>query len=30
MAPGQLKFLIIGVDYFPKWVDVEVVAKMTT
>lgn len=29
LAPGQLKFLILGVDYFTKWIEVEAVAKIT-
>ncbi|XP_039687770.1 uncharacterized protein [Medicago truncatula] len=28
-APGQLKFLIVGVDYFTKWVEAEAVSKIT-
>lgn len=28
LAPGQLKFLIVGVDYFTKWIEAEVVAKI--
>ena len=30
IAPGKLKFLIVGVDYYTKWVEAEVVAKITT
>jgi hypothetical protein len=30
LAPGQLKFLIVGVDYFSKWIEAEAVAKITT
>jgi transposase InsO family protein len=29
LAPGQLKFLIVGVDYFTKWIEAEAVAKIT-
>ena len=29
LALGQLEFLIIGVGYFTKWIEVEVVAKIT-
>lgn len=29
LAPGQLEFLIIGVGYFTKWIEVEVIAKIT-
>ncbi|RDX75012.1 Tf2-9, partial [Mucuna pruriens] len=29
-APGQVKFLIVAVDYFTKWVEVESVATITT
>jgi len=29
IAPGQLKFLIVGVDYYTKWIEAEVVAKIT-
>lgn len=31
LAPGQLKFLIIGVDYLTKWVEAEseAIAKIT-
>ena len=29
LAPRQLKFLIIGVDYFTKWVEAEAIAKIT-
>lgn len=28
-APGRLKFLIIVIDYFTKWVEAEVVATIT-
>lgn len=28
LAPDQLKFLIVGVDYFTKWVEAEAVAKI--
>ncbi|RDX63125.1 Pol polyprotein, partial [Mucuna pruriens] len=28
IAPGQLKFLIVAVDYFTKWVEVEPVATI--
>lgn len=27
---GQVKFLIMGVDYFTKWIEAEIVAKITT
>jgi len=30
LAYGRLKFLIVGVDYFTKWIEVESVAKITT
>ncbi|RDX88255.1 Tf2-6, partial [Mucuna pruriens] len=30
MAPGQIKFLIMAVDYFTKWVEVELVATIST
>ena len=29
LALGQLKFLIVGVDYFTKWIEAEAVAKIT-
>ena len=29
LAPGQLKFLIVGVDYFTKWIEAEAVANIT-
>jgi len=29
LAPGQLKFLIVGVDYFTKWVEAEAVSRIT-
>jgi len=29
VAPGQLKFLIVGVDYFTKWIEAEAFAKIT-
>jgi transposase InsO family protein len=29
LAPRQLKFLIVGVDYITKWVEAEAVAKIT-
>lgn len=29
LAPGQLEFLIVGVDYFTKWIEAEAVAKIT-
>jgi len=29
LAPGQLKFLIVGVDYFTKWIEVEAVSRIT-
>ena len=28
MATGQLKFLIVAVDYFTKWVEAEIVARI--
>lgn len=28
MSPGQLKFLIVGVNYLTKWIEVEVVSKI--
>lgn len=28
-APGQLKYLIVVVDYFTKWMEVEALAKIT-
>lgn len=30
LAPGQLKFLIGGLDYFNKWIEAEAVPKITT
>jgi hypothetical protein len=30
LTPGQLKFLIVGVDCFTKWIEAEAVAKITT
>ncbi|RDY00032.1 Pol polyprotein, partial [Mucuna pruriens] len=29
-AKGQIKFLLIGVDYFTKWIEAEPLAKITT
>nr|KYP62971.1 Uncharacterized protein Mb2253c family [Cajanus cajan] len=29
VAKGQLKFLIVGIDYFTKWIEVEALAKIT-
>ena len=29
IAMRQLKFLIVGIVYFPKWVEVEVLATIT-
>lgn len=29
LVPGQLKFLIVGVDYFTIWINVEVFDKIT-
>ena len=29
MAMQQLKFLVIGIDYFTKWVEVEALATIT-
>jgi len=29
LAPGQLKFLIVGVDYFTKWIEAEAVSRIT-
>ncbi|RDX83445.1 Retrovirus-related Pol polyprotein, partial [Mucuna pruriens] len=29
-APGQVKFLIVAVDYFTKWIEAEPVATITT
>lgn len=29
LAPDQLKFLIVGVDYFTKWINAEVFSKTT-
>ena len=29
MAPGQLKFLIVAVDYFTKWVEAEAVSRIS-
>ncbi|RDX88936.1 Tf2-11, partial [Mucuna pruriens] len=29
MAPGQVKFLIVTIDYFTKWIEVESVATIT-
>jgi hypothetical protein len=28
-APEQLKFLIVGVDYFTKWIEAKAVSKIT-
>jgi len=30
LAPGQLKFLIVGAYYFNKWIEAEVVVHITT
>jgi len=30
IAPGQLTLLIVGVNYYTKWIEAEVVAKITT
>ncbi|RDX75650.1 Tf2-9, partial [Mucuna pruriens] len=30
LAPGQLKFLMVAVDYFTKWVEAEPMATITT
>lgn len=29
-APGQLKFLIMAIDYFTKWIEEETLGKITT
>jgi len=29
LAPRQLKFLIVGIDYHTKWIEAEAVAKIT-
>ncbi|XP_015958269.2 uncharacterized protein LOC107482334 [Arachis duranensis] len=29
-APGQVKFLIVGIDYFSKWVEAQPLAKITS
>jgi len=29
-ATGQLRFLIVAVDYFTKWIEAEPLAKITT
>ncbi|XP_072081062.1 uncharacterized protein [Arachis hypogaea] len=29
-APGQVKFLIVGVDYFSKWVEAQPLARITS
>lgn len=29
LAAGQLRFLIVAVDYYTKWIEAEVVAKIT-
>src|ERR1051325_4304331 len=29
VAPGQLKFLIVAVDYFTKWVEAEAVSRIS-
>lgn len=29
-APGQIKYLIIEVNYFAKWIEVEALSKITT
>ncbi|XP_057724147.1 uncharacterized protein LOC130940113 [Arachis stenosperma] len=29
-APGQVKYLIVGVDYFTKWIEAEPLATITT
>jgi len=30
LAKGQVKFLIVGIDYFTKWIEAELVATITT
>ncbi|RDX90708.1 Pol polyprotein, partial [Mucuna pruriens] len=30
LAPGQVKFLVVAVDYFTKWIEAETVASITT
>ncbi|RDX82664.1 hypothetical protein CR513_36516, partial [Mucuna pruriens] len=30
VAPGQLKFLIVAIDYFTKWVEAELVATISS
>ena len=30
MASGQRKFLIVAIDYFTKWIEAKVLAKITT
>ncbi|XP_015961230.1 uncharacterized protein LOC107485227 [Arachis duranensis] len=29
-APGQVKFLVVGIDYFSKWVEAQPLARMTS
>ncbi|XP_057720073.1 uncharacterized protein LOC130934527 [Arachis stenosperma] len=29
-APGQVKFLLVGIDYFSKWVEAQPLAKITS
>nr|KYP71885.1 Pol polyprotein [Cajanus cajan] len=29
VAKGQLKFLIVGIDYFTKWIEAEPLARIT-
>ena len=30
VATGQRKFLIVAIDYFTKWIEAKVLAKITT
>nr|KYP69279.1 Gypsy retrotransposon integrase-like protein 1 [Cajanus cajan] len=30
VAKGQLKFLLVGIDYFTKWIEAEALAKITS
>lgn len=30
LAPGQLKFLIVAIDYFTKWIEAEPLATITS
>ena len=30
MASGQIKFLIVAIDYFTKWIEAKALSKITT